>query len=130
MNSEFQQETDKLVKKAIDSVDKTLDSASALATKKDGKPKIVADASLQSAGVSATSLTIREASPRAASIYLTFEKALDSRLEAKFMSETGAEIGRAQQRVLATAGEGRFVDFPIDTRTSIGEIRTISVRKP
>lgn len=125
-----QKETEKLVNKAIGSVEKTLDPAGAGLLKEENKPKVVAEGSLQVAGVAVTGLTITESPSRAAAVYCTFEKGMNSALEARFLSKAGAEIGRAQQRVSAKPGSGQFVEFEIDPRTSVQEILTVSIRKP
>lgn len=127
-----QNETDKLVDKAIGTVDKALDSVGPNTPKDGTKPKIITENSLQAAGISASSLTINESTNRVASVYCTFEKELDSSIEARFLTKTGSEIGRARQRIVVKAGAGQFVEFPIDPRTNINEILTVSVgvRKP
>ncbi len=122
-----QKETDKIVDKAIGSVDKALDSVGSNIPKDGVKPKITTENSFQAAGITASSLTINESANRAASVYCTFEKEVDSSLEARFLNKNGLEIGRARQRISVKAGAGQFVEFPIDPRTSIGEILTVSV---
>jgi len=125
-----QQETGDLMEKAIGSIDKTISSVGSQLSKNGSKLQVVSDGSLQPAGVSPTSVAIREAPERMAAVYCTFEKALDSTLEARFLNAAGAEIGRVQQRVTAKAGAGQFIEFSIDPRTNIQEIVMVRVRKP
>lgn len=124
-----QQETGNLVEKAIGSVEKTITSVGSQLTKNGTKPKIVPHDSILAAGISPTSLTLTESPERVAAIYCTFEKPFDSMLEVRFQDRTGTEIGRAQRRVVAKAGAGQFIEFPIDPRTNLKDILTINIRR-
>lgn len=124
-----QQETDSLMEKAMGSVDQTIKSVGTHLGKNGSAPKVVAHGSLLATGISPTSLTLTEAPVRVASVYCTFERPFDSMLEVRFMNSTGAEIGRAQQRVAAKAGAGQFIEFPIDSRTNLKDILTITIRR-
>jgi hypothetical protein len=124
-----QKETGDLMEKAMGSVDKTLGSVGSQLTKNGNKPRVVAHESLLAAGISPTSLTMRETPERVAAIYCTFEKPFNSTLEVRFLDRTGAEIGRAQLPTLAKAGAGQFIEFPIDSRTNLKDIFTINIRR-
>lgn len=130
IEARVQKETGDLLEKTMGSVDKTISSVGSRLAKNGSKPKVVAHDSLLASGISPTSLTISETPGRMAAVYCTLEKPLDSILEARFLDMTGAEIGRVQQRVTAKAGAGLFIEFPIDSRTNIQDILTVSVRKP
>ena len=130
VEARVQKETSDLLEKTMGSVDKTINSVGSRLAKNGSRPKVVAHDSLLASGISLTSLAIRETPERMAAVYCTLEKPLDSRLEARFLDMTGAEIGRVQQRVNAKAGAGLFIEFPIDPRTNIQDILTVSVRKP
>lgn len=124
-----QQETDSLMEKAMGSVDQTIKSVGTQLGKGGSAPRVVAHGSLLAAGISPTSLTLTETPARGASVYCTFEKPFDSMLEVRFMNSTGTEIGRAQQQVSAKAGGGQFIEFPIDSRTNLKDILTITLRR-
>ncbi len=124
-----QQEADKLVEKAIGSVDKTLD---AVTNRKPADPKataLTADASLKAAGMAATSLHVKPAPESRVSVYVTFEKAGESTLEARFRNQAGEEIGRDRQKVRAQEGDGKFVEFALDPRIRTEDIQTVWIRR-
>jgi hypothetical protein len=119
-----QQETGKLIDKALGTADKVLKDTEA------GKPSVEADASLAAAGVTPTLMNIQEKPARVASVYCTFERPLDGSLEARFLNSAGAEIGRAREKVRAKAGDGRYVDFQLDPRTPVPDIATTRLLVP
>lgn len=123
-----QQETGKWVEKAIDSSGRILRSFET--PKGEKKPKLMGDESVQAAGITPTLLNLQEAPVRVASVYCTFNRSLDRPLEARFLNHAGAEIGRVKVNLSATAGGGRFIDFPIDSRIPISEIAVTSLRVP
>jgi hypothetical protein len=119
-----QQETGKLIDKALGTADKVLKDTEA------GKPSVEADASLAAAGVMPTLVNIQEKPARIASVYCTFERPLDGSLEARFLSRAGTELGRAREKVKAKAGDGRYVDFQLDPRTPVLDIATTRLLVP
>ena len=126
IESRLQQETDKMVDKAINAVDKTVGSVESKRSKDASKPNLIADESLLLAGVSPTNSAF---AGQSIAIYCTFEKTLEASLEARFLNEAGAEIGRSQQGVNVKTGAGRFIEFAVDPRIHINEIRTIRLRR-
>lgn len=122
-----QKETDKIVDKAIGSVDKAVESITSGKESTGRKPNLIQDASLEAAGAAITSLSINESPNRTMHVYFTFEKNIDSAIEVKFINKAGFEIGRSQQRVSVKAGAGHFFDFTIDPRTNISEIVSVRV---
>lgn len=124
-----QDETSKLVDKALGSVDKTINAVASPKLSKSKTPALSVDKSLNSAGIAATSLHVKSTPEPSASVYLTFSRAEESVLEARFSNHSGEEIGRSRQKIRVQSGDGKFVEFPIDPRTRIEDIRTVWVRK-
>ena len=118
-----QQETRKLLDQALGSADQVLSGAD---TKRSAKAVV----EISAAGITPTLLNVQEKPRRIASIYCTFDRTLEGPLEARFLNSDGAEIGRAKAHVRAKAGEGQFVDFPIDLRTPLSDIATTSLGVP
>jgi hypothetical protein len=125
-----QQETNKLIDKALGSADKVRGSAEKALNGPDiaGKPKVIAEVS--AAGITPTLLNIQEKPTPVVSVYCTFDRTMDGPLEARFLNSEGAEIGRAKAKVRAKVGEGQFVEFPIDPRTPITDIAKTTLRVP
>lgn len=124
-----QEETNKLVDKALGSVDKALQSAGNIVAK-DGKGiTLVPDAGLKAAGLAATTVQVKAAPEPKASVYMTFERAGQHTLEVRYRNAAGEEIGRSRQKVQAREGDGLFVEFPIDPRTPVADIRSVAVKK-
>ncbi len=124
-----QEKTQVLVGKALGSVDKALQSAGSLVPKGGGGANLSADESLGPAGMAATSLHLKGAPEPRASVYLTFERAGRFTLEVRYLNGAGGEIGRKRQRIQARAGDGRFIEFPIDPRTRVENIHTVQVKR-
>lgn len=123
-----QQETSKLIDKALGSADKVLGAADKALNGSDTKVKVVAETS--AAGITPTLVNFQEKPARIGSVYCTFNQTMDGPLEARFLNTEGAEIGRGKAKVRAKAGEGQFIDFPIDPRTPIADIAITSLRVP
>lgn len=124
-----QQEANKLVDKALGSVDQTLDAVTRRKPSDPKAPALSGDPSLQAAGMAPTQLHLKAAPEPCVSVYFTFEKAGESTLEARYRNRAGEEIGRSRQKVRVEAGDGRFVAFAVDPRTRVEDIHAVSVRR-
>lgn len=130
LEQRVQEKTNVLVDKALGSAEKALQSAGSLVSKGSGERDLGADVSLRVAGMAATAVHVKGAPEYRASVYLTFERAGQFTLEVRYLNDAGMEIGRNRQRVQAKAGDGKFLEFPIDPRTRVEDIRVVQVKKP
>lgn len=124
-----QQEANKLVDKALGSVDQTLDAVTRRKPSDPKAPVLSGDPSLQAAGMVPTQLHVKAAPEPRVSVYLTFEKAGESTLEARYRNRAGEEIGRNRQKVRVEAGDGRFVEFAVDPRLRTEDIQSVAIRR-